>query len=192
MGRERPEPTEAQQFWASVIGFSLLVLVIGLLFGESLAEQLQKTPTTRLGWLFIGWLIGGPPFAYAALVWNEHKGTTTGKFRSRSTLAAFWIGLSLFIVPARVTSVESQFGMGSIVGHPLAAGWTWGFVANLIAVAFAGAVLLVQRTSVPGGLNATQQRTTARFLEAVWLVLLVVSLGFALYGNGSGIFNNGV
>ncbi|MFL6160139.1 MAG: hypothetical protein ACJ72D_28965 [Marmoricola sp.] len=192
MGRERPEPTDAQQFWVSVVGFSILILVLGLLFGEGLAGELQKTPTTRLGWLFFGWLIGGPPFAFAIVVWNERDDGAKDRYRKRSTLAAFWIGLSMFVLPSRITSVESQFGEASIIGHPLAAGWTWGFVANLVALAFAGLVVLVQRSAVPDGLTRAQRRATARFLELVWLALLLVSLGFALYGNGSGIFNNGI
>ncbi|HET6153441.1 MAG TPA: hypothetical protein VFE15_10815 [Marmoricola sp.] len=192
MARERPEPTDAQQFWITLVGFGILVLFLGLLFGQGIAEQLQKTPTTRLGWLFFGWILGGPPFAYAALIWNERGRMPSRRLRGRLTLAAGWMSLSMLIVPSRVTSVEAQFGEGSIVGHPLAAGWTWGFAANVVVLIFGGAVLLIQRQAVPGGLTRAQKQFTARFLEAVWLVLLVVSLGFALYGNGSGLFNNGV
>jgi uncharacterized protein involved in exopolysaccharide biosynthesis len=36
-----------------------------------------------------------------------------------------------------------------------------------------------------------QRDLTARFLERAWLVLLVVSLGFALYGARTGVFHGG-
>ena len=36
-----------------------------------------------------------------------------------------------------------------------------------------------------------QRDLTIRFLERAWLLLLVVSLGFALYGGRTGVFQGG-
>jgi hypothetical protein len=194
MGSKRTLPSGRALFAISVLGSAFLFLLLGRIAGENIALELQKTPTTTEGWLLMGWLVGGPPYLVAVIFWNEH-----GRFRSRevrlaTALIGVWIGMTMFIAPARVLGVDTQFGTGAIVGNPLSAGWVWGAVANAGMAVFSTIVLLVMRsaTASHGGPTDDQRRMTARFLEAAWLVTLVVTLGLALYGgNGSGIFNNG-
>lgn len=172
--------------------FSAVFLVLGLAYGEPIAVNLQKTPTTPDGWIFLGWLIGGPPYMLAALFWSEHRRLTHEEFRNRSLAYAIAIGLTFLILPARFVGVPAQFGTGAIVGHPLSAGLVWGLCATVAAGIFGGLVILMLRKATPGGATAAQREMTARFLESACLVALIVTLGLALYGgNGSGIFNNG-
>jgi hypothetical protein len=194
MGSNRTPLSGRSLFAASLVVSALFFLVLGRVAGEHLAVQLQKTPTTTEGWLFLGWLIGGPPYLVAAIFWNEHGRFRSAEVRLATVAIAAWIGMTMFIAPARVLGVDTQFGTGAIVGNPLSAGWVWGAVANLGMVLFSLVVLTVMHraTRATGGPSADQRRYTARFLEAAWLVALVVTLGLSLYGgNGSGIFNNG-
>ncbi|RNL62108.1 hypothetical protein EFK50_09865 [Nocardioides marmoriginsengisoli] len=196
MGSNRTPLSDRARFGWCIAGFAVLFLVVGRVLGEDIALQLQKTPTTVEGWLFVGWLVGGPPYLVTAIFWNERHRLTRTQLRNRSVLLAAWIGLTMLIVPARVLGVHTQFGTGALVGNPLSAGWVWGMAANVGMLVFGGLVLLVLHKSTPKGPgkgpSAEQRRMTARFLEAAWLVALVVTLGLSLYGgNGSGIFNNG-
>jgi len=87
--------------------------------------------------------------------------------------------------------VDSQFGTGALIGDPLSAGWAWGALANIIGVVFAALVLFVLYRSVEAP-TREQRDLTIRFLERAWLLLLTVSLGFALYDGGrSGMFPGG-
>lgn len=173
--------------------FSIVFLVIGLLFGEDIAVQLQKTPTTPDGWIFLGWLVGGPPYMLAALFWSEHRRLTHEQFRNRSVVYAFAIGLTFLILPARILGVPAQFGTGAIVGNPLSAGLVWGLCATVAVTVFGGiAILMLHQASGPQGPTPAQRQMTSRFLESACVIALIVTLGLALYGgNGSGIFNNG-
>ena len=60
----------------------------------------------------------------------------------------------------------------------------------MIGLVFTGLVLLVLHRSVHAP-TAPQRDLTVRFLERTWLVLLLVSLGFALYGSHTGVFQGG-
>jgi hypothetical protein len=96
----------------------------------------------------------------------------------------------MLVLPARTTGTADQFGTGALVGDPLSVGWTWGALAAIAGVVFTGIVLLVLHRSV-GRPSADQLDLTIRFLERAWVVLLLVSLGFALYGDRAGVFHGG-
>jgi hypothetical protein len=191
MGTAGDKRTELRRFLLAVAAFAVVFGAIGRTWGEDIAVQLQKTPTTEPGWLFIGWLISGPPFIVAALVWHEGGRLRPSQRRDRGLLLAAWIGLSMFVLPAKVASVDKQFGTGALVGDPLSLGWSWGMLANVVGFVFAAVVLTVLHRTVPGRPSSRQLDLTYRLLERSWLVLLVVSLGFALYGNDAGIFHSG-
>lgn len=180
------------RFSLLVLGFSTVFLVLGLTLGEDIALQLQKTHTTPNGWIFFGWLVGGPPYMLTALFWSDHRRLTHAQFRNRSVPLALAIGLTFLILPARVIGVPAQFGTGGIVGYPLSAGLVWGLCATVAAGVFGGLVLLMLSRATPNGASAAQKQMTTRFLETACIIALIVTLGLALYGgDGSGIFNNG-
>ncbi|MBW8750818.1 MAG: hypothetical protein JF565_05260 [Propionibacteriales bacterium] len=181
---------EIRRFVLAVVAFGLVFTALGRIYGEDIALQLQKTPTTALGWRFIGWLVSAPPAVLVITTWHERRRLRPKQRRDRSLLLAGWIGLSMFILPARTTSIDSQFGTGALVGDPLSSGWAWGALAAIIGLVFSGLVLTVlyRTVDVP---TREQRDLTARFLERAWLVLLVVSLGFALYGGRTDVFHGG-
>ncbi|MCW2784596.1 MAG: hypothetical protein JWP74_1113 [Marmoricola sp.] len=193
MGSERSGTSDLRRFVFAIAGSALFFLVLGRVAGEHIALWLQSTPTTNNGWLFLGWLIGGPPFVVAALVWIDRKQLRPRQLLGWTWATAIWGGAGMFILPARVIGISAQFGTGAIVGNPLCAGWVWGMLANVVMLVFGGLVLMVLRSATAsGGVTQAQRTMTIRFLEQAWLVALVVTLGLALYGgNGSGIFNNG-
>lgn len=164
---------------------------IGATWGEQIGLRLQDTPTTTQGWLFIGWLISGPPYLIGMLAWYERGRLDRGQRRTLTYVLAVWIGLSMFVLPARVHSVDAQFGTAALVGDPLSAGWAWGALANLLGLGFAAVALIVLHRSVSGRPSARQQELTIRFLERAWLLLLVASLGFALYAPNTGPIHTG-
>jgi len=187
------EPTDAferRRFVITVVAFAVLFTAVGRLYGEDIALQLQKTPTTTLGWRFIGWLVSAPPAVLTTITWHERRRLRTEQRRNRGLVLAVWIGLSMFVLPARTTSIDSQFGTGALVGDPLSSGWAWGALATIVGLTFTALVLLVLHRSVDVPTRA-QRDLTVRFLERAWLVLLVVSLGFALYGARTGVFHGG-
>jgi hypothetical protein len=186
----RTDALERRRFVLAVVGFAVLFTAIGRVFGEDIALELQKTPTTTLGWRFIGWLVAGPPLVLAMITWHERRRLRPKQRRDRGLVLAAWIGLSMFILPARTTSIDSQFGTGALVGDPLSSGWAWGALAAIVGLAFTGVVLLVLYRTVARP-TQEQRDLTVRFLERAWLVLLVVSLGFALYGARTGVFHGG-
>jgi hypothetical protein len=186
----RADVADRWRFLAAMVAFAALFLVVGLRFGEDVALQLQKTPTTELGWRLVGWLVAAPPYLVTLLVWHERRRLRREQLRQRGLLLAAWIGLSMFVLPSRVTSPETQFGTAALVGDPLSAGWAWGALAALLGLVFTGLVLLVLHRSVESP-TPQQRDLTVRFLEVAWLVLLVVSLGFALYGARTGVFQGG-
>ena len=188
--RTRTDVLERRRFVLAVVGFAVLFTAIGRLFGEDIALELQKTPTTSLGWRFIGWLVSAPPVVLTIITWHERRRLRPGQRRDRAYLLAGWLGLSMFVLPARTTSIDSQFGTGALVGDPLSAGWAWGALGTVLGVAFTGLVLLVLRRTVDEPTRG-QRDLTVRFLERAWLVLLVVSLGFALYGARADVFHGG-
>jgi hypothetical protein len=189
MGR-RTDAIERRRFVIAAVAFAVFFAAIGRVFGEDIALELQRTPTTALGWRFIGWLVAAPPVVLTMITWHERRRLRRKQRRDRGLLLAAWIGLSMFILPSRITSVDSQFGTGALVGDPLSAGWAWGALAAVIGLAFSGLVLVVLHRSVATP-TREQRDLTVRFLERAWLVLLVVSLGFALYGGRSGVFHGG-
>lgn len=189
MGSNRTRVSDGRRFALSVVGFAVLFLAVGRFLGEDIALQLQKTPTTKDGYLFFGWLIGGPPFLVAILLWNARDRLRPTELRNRTFAVSAWIGLGMFILPAKLHSVDEQFGTGALVGDPLSGGWAWAMLANLVAFGFAGVVLLVLHTSVPQGPDRAQRELTVTFLERAWLVVLVAGLGFALYGGATGLFS---
>jgi hypothetical protein len=188
--RDRTDVSDRRRFFLAVAGFAVFFTALGRLLGEDIALELQKTPTTTNGWLFIGWLVSAPPFALTLVTWHERRRLRPKQRRDRTYVLAAWIGLSMFILPARTSSIDSQFGTGALVGDPLSIGWAWGMLANLIGFAFTALVLTVLHRTVDEP-TREQRDLTARFLERAWLVLLVVSLGFALYGEGTGVFHGG-
>jgi hypothetical protein len=181
---------EIRRFVLAAVAFALLFTALGRIYGEDIALELQKTPTTTLGWRFIGWLVAAPPALFVMVSWHERRRLRPRQRRDRSLLLAAWVGLSMFILPARTTSMDSQFGSGALVGDPLSAGWAWGALGALLGLAFSGLVLIVLHRTVEAP-SREQRDLTARFLEHAWLVLLVVSLGFALYGGRTDVFHGG-
>ncbi len=190
VAQQRTDASERRLFVLAVVGFAVLFTAVGRIYGEDIALQLQKTPTTTLGWRFIGWLVSAPPVVLTMITWHERRRLRREQRRNRGLALAGWIGLSMFILPARTTSIDSQFGTGALVGDPLSSGWAWGALATLVGLAFTGLVLLVLHRSVDRP-TREQRDLTIRFLERAWLVLLVVSLGFALYGARTGVFHGG-
>jgi hypothetical protein len=69
----RHDPSDRRLFLVATAGFAVLFLVLGLRFGEDVALELQKTPTTELGWRLIGWLVAAPPYVVALVVWHERS-----------------------------------------------------------------------------------------------------------------------
>lgn len=192
MGNPWTSLSRRARFGLLVLGFSGAFLALGLALGEDVALQLQKTHTTPNGWIFFGWLVGGPPYMLTALFWAGHRRLTHDQFRNRSLLLAPALGLTFLILPARIIGVPEQFGTGGIVGYPLSAGLVWGLCATVTAGVFGGLVLLVLRSATPHGASAAQKQMTTRFLEVACIIALIVTLGLGLYGgDGSGIFNNG-
>ena len=181
---------EIRRFVLAAVAFAVLFTALGRLYGEDIALQLQKTPTTALGWRFVGWLVSAPPALFVIISWHERRRLRPKQRRDRSLLLAGWVGLSMFVLPARTTSIDSQFGTGALVGDPLSAGWAWGALGALLGLVFSGLVLTVlhRTVAVP---TREQRDLTVRFLERAWLVLLVVSLGFALYGGRTDVFHGG-
>jgi hypothetical protein len=184
------DAADRRRFLVALLGFAVFFTVLGLRLGADIAVQLQKTPTTELGWRLIGWLVAAPPALLTIVTWHERHRLRPRQRRDRGLLLAAWIGLSMFVLPARLISVDAQFGTGALVGEPLSAGWAWGALSAVIGLAFSGLVLLVLHRSVASP-TAEQWDLTIRFLERAWLVLLVVSLGFALYGARTGVFQGG-
>jgi hypothetical protein len=183
----RTDAGERRRFALAVVAFAILFTALGRMYGEDITLELQKTPTTALGWRLIGWLVAGPPLVFTMAVWHERRRLTPKQWRDRSLLLAAWIGSNMFVLPARTTGTDSQFGTGALVGDPLSAGWAWGAVAAIAGVVFSGLVLLVLHRSVEEP-TADQRDLTIRFLERAWVVLLLVSLGFALYADRAGVF----
>lgn len=180
------------RFGILVAGFSAVFLTLGLVYGEDIALQLQKTPTTPDGWIFVGWLVGGPPYMLTALFFSDYRRLTHDQFRNRSLVLAAALGLTFLVLPARIIGVPAQFGTGAIVGNPLSAGLVWGLCATVTVGVFGGLVILLLRRAAPNGATKAQRQMTTRFLETACILALIVTLGLALYGgNGSGIFNNG-
>lgn len=187
---ERSDVSERRRFVLATVGFAVLFTALGRVLGEEIALELQETPTTTLGWRFAGWAIAAPPVVLTLVTWHERRRLRREQRRNRGLGLAAWLGLSMFVLPARTAGVDSQFGTGALVGDPLSVGWAWGALAVVIGLVFSGLVLLVLRRSVEEP-TQEQRNLTVRFLERAWLVLLVVSLGFALYGGRSGVFNGG-
>jgi MFS family permease len=186
----RLDASERRRFVLAIVGFAVVFTALGRVLGEDIALELQKTPTTDLGWRFVGWLVAAPPAVLTMITWHDRRRLSTKQRRDRGLVLAVWIGLSMFVLPARTTSVDSQFGTGALVGDPLSSGWAWGALAAIIGLAFTGLVLLVLHRTVDEP-TREQRDLTVRFLERAWLVLLVVSLGFALYGGRTGVFHGG-
>lgn len=195
MRRSRTDRSDLKRFGIAVAFFAAAFLLLGLIDGESVALTLQSTPTTTTGWLFVGWLVGGPPYALAVLIWLERDRLSHSSRVFWSIFLAAWIGLSMFVLPARIIGADQQFGTGALVGIPLSFGWLWSMFANGVMAFVAGIAVLVLSLSVDPkrARELIARRATRTILERLWLVLLVVALGIALYGGrGSGIFNNGI
>jgi hypothetical protein len=186
----RTDAADLRRFAVAVVGFAVLFTALGRLYGEDIALVLQKTPTTQLGWRFIGWLVAAPPMLLAMITWHERRRLRARQRRDRGLGLAAWLGLSMFVLPSRTTRVDSQFGTGALVGDPLSSGWAWGALAAVIGLVFSAVVLVVLHRTVRTP-SADQRDLTVRFLERAWLLLIVVSLAFALYGADTGIFQGG-
>ena len=191
MGSAGTTERDRRRFVLAVTVSCLFFLAVGRLWGEDIGLKLQQTPTTTNGWLFIGWLIGGPPYLITGLAWYERRRLRPRQRRNLTYLLALWIGLSMFVLPARLDGSGTQFGTAALVGDPLSIGWAWGALANMLGFGFTGLVLMVLTRSVRGRPTRQQRDLTMRFVERAWMVLLVVSLGFALYGRGTGVFHSG-
>ena len=195
MGRSRTDRSDLKRFGIAVAVFSIVWLVLGLRYSEDIALQLQNTPTTKNGWLFIGWLVGGPPYALSVLLWFERRRFSAQSRLVWSILLACWIGMSFYILPARIIGPDEHFGTAALVGFPLSFGWVWGIFGTGLMAAIVGIGVLVLSLSVePKRARELIAHPVVRvLLERLWLVTLVVSLGIALYGGeGKGIFNNGI
>jgi hypothetical protein len=192
MGSNRAPLSDGWRFALAVIGSGLFFLILGRTAGEPIARLLQETPTTLKGWLVVGWLVGGPPYLLTGIYFRERGRMGELRRKVQGSALGVVVGASMFIFPARLFGVDTQYGTGAIVGNPLTAGWVWGVTANVVIGVFAILVFWVLRSTVKGDPSPAQVRATARFLEVAGIVALIVTLGLALYGgNGSGIFNNG-
>src|SRR5215208_6522705 len=69
--KDRTMLSERRRFVLVVFGFAVVFTAVGRILGEDIALELQKTPTTTLGWRFIGWLVSGPPIVLAMISWHE-------------------------------------------------------------------------------------------------------------------------
>jgi hypothetical protein len=195
MARSRTDRSDLRRFGIAVVVFAVAWLVAGLVYGEDIAVKLQDTPTTTNGWLFIGWLVGGPPYVLSVLFWLERRRLGRQGRMVWSIVFPFWIGMSLFVLPARILGADEQFGTGALVGIPLSFGWLWAIFATGLMAALCGVGVLVLSltTDARKARELLRARVTRTVLERVWLLLLVVALGIALYGGkGEGIFNNGI
>jgi hypothetical protein len=169
-----------RRFVLTAVAFAVVFAALGQVYGEDIALELQKTPTTTPGWRLAGWLLSGPPLLVALGLWHERGRLAPGLWRRYSTLVAAWVGANMLVLPALTRGVDGQFGTGALVGDPLTAGWVWGAVAALVGAVFSGVVLVVLHRTVADP-SAEQRDLTARFLERAWVVILVASVGFALY-----------
>ncbi|MET3961717.1 hypothetical protein ABIE44_001651 [Marmoricola sp. OAE513] len=195
MGSSRTDRSDRQRFVIALAVFAAISLVAGLEFSEDVGLVLQDTPTTKVGWLFFGWFVGGPPYALTVLLWLERKRFSKQTRRVWSILLPFWISLSLFVLPARIAGADEHFGTAALVGIPLSFGWLWGMFSTGLMAFIAGVSVLALSLSVEPARarELIASRTTRIILERLWLILLVVALGIALYGGeGKGIFNNGI
>lgn len=196
MGRSRTDRRDLRRFGVALAVFGLGWLAAGLFWCEDVGLVLQDSPTTNSGWLFFGWLIGGPPFALTVLLWLERKRFSKQTRVFWSVALPFWIGMSLFVLPARIVGAEEQFGMAALVGIPLSFGWLWGIFSVGVMAAIAGTgVLVISLVMEPRkARELVASRLTRTVLERLWLILLLVALGISLYGGkgDSGIFNNGL
>ena len=195
MRRSRRDRSDLRRFGIAVVVFSIGWLVLGLLHSEDIGLTLQNTPATKNGWLFIGWLVGGPPYALTVLLWFERRRFSRQGRIIWSLVLAFWIGLSFYILPARIVGPDEHFGTAALVGFPLSFGWVWGIFATGLMAAIAGVGVLVLSLTVEPrrARELLASRMTRTILERVWLLALLVALGISLYGGeGKGIFNNGI
>lgn len=195
MGRSRTDRSDLKRFGIAVVVFSVGWLVVGLRYSEDLALLLQKTPTTKNGFLFLGWLMGGPPFALSVLLWFERRRFTRQARTGWLLVLAFWIGMSFFVLPARIDGPDQHFGTAALVGFPLSFGWVWGIFATGVMAAIVGIGVLILSLSVAPqrARELLAAPITRVIIERVWIILLIVSLGISLYGGeGEGIFNNGI
>lgn len=193
--RKRTDRRDLRRFGIAVVVFSAACLVLGLKYSEDIALQLQTTPTTKNGWLFLGWLVGGPPYALSVLLWFERRRFSRTGRTVWTLVLSFWIGLSFYILPARIIGPDEHFGTAALVGFPLSFGWVWGiFSAGLMAAVIGIGVLVLSLSVEPRRARDLLTRPVTRTLiERLWLVALLVALGIALYGGeGKGIFNNGI
>lgn len=192
---KRADGRDLRRFGIAVVVFSVAWLVLGLKYCEDIALTLQDTPTTKNGWLFLGWLMGGPPFALSVLLWFERRRFSLGARRTWSLVLACWIGFSFYVLPARISGPSEYFGTAALVGFPLSFGWIWGIFATGLMAAIVGIGVLVLSLAVePSKARELIARPITRtILERLWLLALLVALGIALYGGeGKGIFNNGI
>lgn len=195
MSRSRTDRSDLLRFGIAVVVFSAGWLVLGLKYSEDIALVLQDLPASKNGWLFIGWLVGGPPYALTVLLWFERRKFTRPARTTWTLVLAFWIGLSFYVLPARLVGPDQHFGTASLVGFPLSFGWVWGiFATGLIAAVTGIAIFVLSMTVEPRRARELITSPLARtLLERIWILALVVALGISLYGGeGKGIFNNGI
>lgn len=188
MGGRRSDGSDIRRFLTWLIAASLFFGAVGVVWGEQIADALEKTPTTATGWLLIGWLVSGPPLLVALLAWHDRGRMRLQRRRDVGVYLALWLGLSMLLLPTVLHGPEKYFGQDSTAADPLTTGWVWGAGANVVGVLFAAAVLGALRSSVRGRPSARQVGLTYRFLEVGWTVVLLVSLGLCLYGNANGLF----
>jgi hypothetical protein len=159
--------------------------------GDDVVHWLQESPATETGLLFIGWLVAGPPYVLLVISWFDRHRLSARSRHDRAHVLGVWAGASMLLLPARFTGVGDAFPSGALAGYPLLAGWSWAALANVIAIGFGLLMLFVLRRSVHGPPTPEQRELTLRFLERAWLILLAVSLAFALYGETAGLFSTG-
>ena len=187
---DRSSVLERRRFVAAVVVFAVAFTVVGRMYGEDIALQLQRTPTTASGWRLVGWLIAGPPWVVTMIFWHERGRLSPDQRRTRGLLLAAWIGLNMLVLPVLFVGVEHQFGTADLVADPLSAGWGWGAVAAAAGAVFGAVVILVLRRTVERPTD-DQWDLTVRLLECAWVVLLLASLAFALYGDHAGVLQVG-
>jgi len=183
MGGRRTDGSDIRRFLNVLVSTGFLVGAVGVVWGKEIADALEKTATTETGWLMIGWLISGPPLLLAVLAWHDRRRLKPQRRLDLSIYLAIWIGLSMLVLPARIDGPAHHFGKGSSVAEPLSTGWAWGVAGNLVGLLFFGIVLWIFRSSVRGRPTAEQEYVTYRFLEIGWLLILLISLAFALYAD---------
>lgn len=169
------------------VGTGVVFEVLAQVAGPSIAEHLQGTPVTFEGWIVAGWIVGGPAYLVAMLLWIDGGRLSLRRRRQVVIVVGVGIGLGMFILPAAVPGPGSAFGTGGIVGGPLTQGWLWGVATTLVMALYGSAVMVVLGRAPSSATTPRHRELTARYIEVAWVVVLSLTLVAALSGATSGV-----